>query len=53
MEEASENSNESSHSAYANGINELWGKAPHSINVFRMQKNIIRIMLGCKKECLM
>ena len=27
----------------------LWGNSSHSKNIFRMQKNIIRIMLGCKK----
>jgi len=27
----------------------FWGKSSHSIKIFRMQKNKIRIMLGCKK----
>jgi len=28
----------------------FWGNSPHSIKIFRMQKNIIRIVLGCKKS---
>jgi hypothetical protein len=28
----------------------FWGNSPHSIKIFRMQKNAIRIMLGCKKR---
>jgi hypothetical protein len=26
----------------------LWGNSPLSIKIFRMQKNLIRIMLGCR-----
>jgi hypothetical protein len=28
----------------------FWGNSPHSIKIFRMQRNAIRIMLGCKKR---
>jgi hypothetical protein len=28
----------------------FWGNSPHSITIFRMQKNIIRIMLGRKRR---
>jgi hypothetical protein len=28
----------------------FWGNSPQSINIFRMQKNIIRIMLGCRRR---
>jgi hypothetical protein len=28
----------------------FWGNSPHSIKIFRMQKNIIKIMLGCRKR---
>ena len=26
----------------------FWGNSPHSIKIFRMQKRIVRIMIGCK-----
>jgi len=28
----------------------FWGNSSHSINIFRMQKNKIKIMLACKKR---
>jgi hypothetical protein len=28
----------------------FWGNSPHSIKIFRMQKRIIRIMIGCKSR---
>src|SRR5215510_15792023 len=28
----------------------FWGNSPHTIKVFRIQKRIIRIMLGCKQR---
>jgi len=28
----------------------FWGNSSHSIKVFRMQKYIIHIMMGCKKR---
>ena len=28
----------------------FWGNSPHSIKIFRMQKRIIRIMIGCKNR---
>jgi hypothetical protein len=28
----------------------FWGNSPHSIKIFRMQKNVIRIMLGCGRR---
>jgi hypothetical protein len=28
----------------------IWGTSPHSQKIFRMQKKIIRIMMGCRKE---
>jgi hypothetical protein len=28
----------------------FWGNSPHSIEIFRIQKRIIRIMIGCKKR---
>jgi len=28
----------------------FWGNSPHSIKIFRMQKRIIRIMIGCKRK---
>jgi len=28
----------------------FWCNSPHSIKIFKMQKNIVRIMLGCKKR---
>jgi hypothetical protein len=28
----------------------FWGNSPHSIKIFRMQKNVIRIMLSCRRR---
>ena len=28
----------------------FWGTSPHSKKIFRMQKRIVRIMMGCRKE---
>ena len=28
----------------------FWGNSPHTIKVFRIQKRVIRIMLGCKQR---
>ena len=28
----------------------FWGNSPHSIKIFKMQKRIIRIMIGCKNR---
>ena len=28
----------------------FWGNSPHSIKIFRMQKRIVRIMIGCKSR---
>ena len=28
----------------------FWRNSPHSVEIFRMQKRIIRIMIGCKKR---
>jgi hypothetical protein len=28
----------------------FWGNSPHAINIFRMQKRIIRIVMGCKNR---
>jgi hypothetical protein len=28
----------------------FWGNSPHAIKVFRMQKRIVRIMIGCKNR---
>ena len=28
----------------------FWGNSPHSIKIFKMQKIIIRIMIGCKNR---
>jgi len=30
----------------------FWGNSPHSIKIFRMQKRIVRIMIGCKSRVL-
>jgi len=28
----------------------FWGNSPHAIKIFRMQKRIVRIMMGCKNK---
>jgi len=28
----------------------FWGTSPHSKKIFRMQNNIVRILMGCRKE---
>jgi hypothetical protein len=28
----------------------FWGNSPHSVKIFKMQKRIIRIMIGCKSR---
>jgi hypothetical protein len=28
----------------------FWGNSPHSLKIFRMQKSIIRIMIGCNSR---
>jgi len=28
----------------------FWGTSPHSKKIFRMQKRIVKIMIGCRKE---
>jgi len=30
----------------------FWGNSPHSIKIFKMQRRIIRIMIGCKNRVL-
>jgi hypothetical protein len=41
------------HSYFSSIINyglPVWGNSPHSIKIFRMQKNAIRIMLGYRRR---
>jgi hypothetical protein len=28
----------------------FWGNSPHAINIFRLQKRIVRIMMGCNSR---
>ena len=43
----------SSFNSVVNYGSPFWGNSPHSIQIFRMQKNIIRIVLGCEKKGFM